>query len=143
MTFNNYKYRSDAESHKRLQKLVIGDEVLIRVHSERFPLGTLKKALYSTQWFIKDFEEVWFQRLRARYSSCFWNKPDIQRRGSELFLHSSGSSLYPVRLHHSHRHHSTLANFSKPRRIDESLGSFIYLGYFSLYFRLGYFLSLF
>ena len=43
MTINNYNYQSAAESHKRLQELAIGDEVLIRVYSERFPLGTLKK----------------------------------------------------------------------------------------------------
>ena len=29
--------------HRQLQDLTIGDKVLIRVHSERFPLKTLKK----------------------------------------------------------------------------------------------------
>ena len=43
MTINNYNYQSAAESHKRLQDLVIDDEVLIRVHLERFPMGTLKR----------------------------------------------------------------------------------------------------
>jgi len=43
MTISNCNYQSVAESHKRLQKLTIGDEVLIRVHLEKFTLGTLKK----------------------------------------------------------------------------------------------------
>ena len=43
MTFSNYNYQSVADSHKRLQELAIGDEVLIRVHSERFSLKTLKR----------------------------------------------------------------------------------------------------
>ena len=42
MTFNNNNYQFAAESHKRLQELAIGDEVLIRVHPERFSLETLK-----------------------------------------------------------------------------------------------------
>jgi len=41
MTINNYNFQSTAEFHKRLQDLAIGDEVLIRVHSERLLLGTL------------------------------------------------------------------------------------------------------
>ena len=43
MTIINYNYQSATESHKRLQELAIGDEVLIRVHPKRFPLRTLKK----------------------------------------------------------------------------------------------------
>ena len=43
MTFINYNYQSTAKSHKQLQELVIGDGVLIRVHPERLPLGTLKR----------------------------------------------------------------------------------------------------
>ena len=43
MTISNCNYQSVAEPHKQLQDLAIGDEVLIRVHPERFPLGTLKK----------------------------------------------------------------------------------------------------
>jgi len=42
MTFNNNNYQFAAESHKRLQELAIGDEVLIRVHLKRFSLETLK-----------------------------------------------------------------------------------------------------
>jgi len=44
MIINNYNYQSAAEFHKRLQDLVIDDEVLIRVHPERFPMGTLKRV---------------------------------------------------------------------------------------------------
>jgi len=43
MTISIYKYQSAAESHKRLQDIIIGDDVLIRVHPGRFPLGTLKR----------------------------------------------------------------------------------------------------
>jgi len=43
MIIINYSYQSTVESHKRLQELTRGDEVLIRVHPERFPLETLKK----------------------------------------------------------------------------------------------------
>ena len=39
---NNYNYQSAAESYKQLQDIAIGDEVLIRVYAERFPMGTLK-----------------------------------------------------------------------------------------------------
>jgi len=43
MTISNYNYQSVAESHKRLHNIAIGDEMLIRVHPERFPLRTLKR----------------------------------------------------------------------------------------------------
>jgi len=43
MTINNYNYQSVAESHKWLQDITIGDDVLIRVHLERFPLRTLRR----------------------------------------------------------------------------------------------------
>ena len=43
MTISNYNYQSAAEYHKRLQNLVIGDDVLIRVHPERFLLKTFKR----------------------------------------------------------------------------------------------------
>jgi len=43
MTINKYNYQSVVESHKQLQKLVIGEDVLIRVHPEGFTMGTLKK----------------------------------------------------------------------------------------------------
>jgi len=43
MTISNYNYQSFKESHKQLQDISIGDEVLIRVHPERFLLKTLKK----------------------------------------------------------------------------------------------------
>jgi len=43
MITNNYNYQHVAESHKQLQEITIGDEVLIRMHPERFSLGTLKK----------------------------------------------------------------------------------------------------
>ena len=43
MIIINYSYQSTVESHKRLQELTRGDEVLIRVHPERFLLGTLRK----------------------------------------------------------------------------------------------------
>ena len=43
MTIDNYNYQSTIESHKRLQDLAVGDNVLIRVHLERFLLKTLKE----------------------------------------------------------------------------------------------------
>jgi len=43
MRINIYNYQSTAEFHKRLQELVIDDEVLIRVLPEWFPLGILKR----------------------------------------------------------------------------------------------------
>ena len=43
MAISNYNYQSTAESHKWLLDLAIGDEVLIRVHPEMFPLKTWKK----------------------------------------------------------------------------------------------------
>jgi len=43
MIIDNYNYQFIAKSHKRLQKLAIGDDVLIRVHPEKFPPETLKK----------------------------------------------------------------------------------------------------
>jgi len=43
MIISNYNYQSTAESQKLLQDIAIGDEVLIRVHPERFSLKTLKK----------------------------------------------------------------------------------------------------
>jgi len=60
MTISNYKCQSVAESHKRLQDIAIGDEVLIRVHPERFSLGTLKKNSILDAGFIQGLEEVWF-----------------------------------------------------------------------------------
>jgi len=54
MTIDNYNYQSITESHKQLQKIAIGDEVLIRVHPKRFPLGTLKRLhnarVYTRFW---------------------------------------------------------------------------------------------
>ena len=50
MTINNYNYQSIAKSHKRLQELAISDEVLVRVHPERFPLETLKKKTPYPMW---------------------------------------------------------------------------------------------
>ena len=38
MTINNYDYEFAAESHKWLQDLAIGDEMLIKMHPEWFPL---------------------------------------------------------------------------------------------------------
>jgi len=43
LTISNYNYQFAIKSHKRLQDITIGDEILIRVHPKRFPLGTLKK----------------------------------------------------------------------------------------------------
>jgi len=43
ITISNYNFQSGIESHKRLQDLTIGDEVLIRLYPEKFPLGTLKR----------------------------------------------------------------------------------------------------
>ena len=45
ITISNYNYQFIAEFHKRLQKVTKCDEVLIRVHSERFPLENLKRLL--------------------------------------------------------------------------------------------------
>jgi len=42
MTINNYNYQSTVESHKRLQELAIGDEMLIRVHPNRFSMELWK-----------------------------------------------------------------------------------------------------
>jgi len=42
MTIDKYNNQSIAEPRKWLQELAIGDEVLIRVHPERFPLRILK-----------------------------------------------------------------------------------------------------
>ena len=42
ITFNHYNDQPTVKSHKRLQELAKGDEVLIRVHLERFQLRTLK-----------------------------------------------------------------------------------------------------
>jgi len=44
LTISKYKYQSVAKSHKWLQGITISDEVLIRVHPERFQLGTLRKV---------------------------------------------------------------------------------------------------
>ena len=53
LTTNNYNYKSAVESHKRLQDLAIGDKVLIRVHPERFSLGTFKKLIRDTRVHIR------------------------------------------------------------------------------------------
>ena len=58
MTISNYNYHSATESHKRSQDLAIGDEVLIRVHPERFPLEIFEKTSYSMQGSIQGFEEI-------------------------------------------------------------------------------------
>ena len=41
---SNDNYKSVADSHKRLQEFATGDEVMVRVRPERFPLETLKKT---------------------------------------------------------------------------------------------------
>jgi len=43
ITISDDNYKAAADSHKRLQKFTIVDEVIIRVHPERFQLGILKK----------------------------------------------------------------------------------------------------
>ena len=58
ITIIHYNYQSAAKSHKRLQELAVGDEVLIRVHPERFFTGNFEKTPYSMQWSIQDFEEI-------------------------------------------------------------------------------------
>ena len=40
---SNDNYKSTAYLHKRLQKFVVGDEMMVRVRPKRFPQGTLKK----------------------------------------------------------------------------------------------------
>ena len=49
MKTSNYNYQPSAKSHKQLQELIIGDQVLIRVHPERFPLKTLKSSILDVE----------------------------------------------------------------------------------------------
>jgi len=44
MTIDNYNYQSITESHKQLQKIAIGDEVLIRVAPKEVPTGNFEKV---------------------------------------------------------------------------------------------------
>ena len=43
IAISNDNYKSVTDSYKRLQKIAIGDEVMVRVYPKRFPPRTLKK----------------------------------------------------------------------------------------------------
>jgi len=91
MIIRNYNYQSVAESHKWLQDLTIGDEVMIRVHLEVLTWN-FEKAPYSTRWSIQDFEEVLFQRLRAQHFPWYWDLLGVQRRGPDSLSHFHGAT---------------------------------------------------
>jgi len=140
ITINNYNYQSTEESHKWLQDLVIGDEVLVRVHLQRLSLGTLKKLhtwrrgpykvlrrFGSNTYELDIFRDLGISlvfniedltRYRTSTGSQWFSvrplQPQLLRRSTTEELMQS----FPVRLHHSHYRHLRAVNFLKPGRID-------------------------
>jgi len=139
MTINNYNYKCAAEFHKRLQELTIGDEVLIRVHPEKFSLRTLKKLhtrrrgpykilrMFGSStyelYIPRDQPGVQHQRLdslsyfheAAIVSSSSIVATTAEEPTAEEFVQS-----FRTRFHHRRHRHPPVVNFSKPERIDEN-----------------------
>jgi len=119
MTFNNYNYQYATKSHKRLQKLAIGDQVMIRVHPERFPLGTLKRLHTRRSGPYKVLKRFSFSAYEVDITCDLGINPLFNVEDLTCFhtLVTHVVQPYPARLH-SHRRHSPVVNFSKPGRID-------------------------
>ena len=108
MTINNYNYQSAAKSHKRLQELAIDDEVLIRVHPERFSLLTLKKLHTRRRGLYKALRRLGFAAYELdiprdlRINSVF-SIEDLTRyrtsNGTQRFL------VRPLQHHIEETHH--------------------------------------
>jgi len=118
MIINNYNFHFAAESHKWLQNLAIGDEVMIKVHLKRFPLETLKRLYTQRNGPYKILKRFYFQRLRVRYSPWSRDQPVVQCWKPNSLSHFHDASGF--QFVHSHRcwGDSPLRRLRSPSQFD-------------------------
>jgi len=97
MIFSNYNYQSIVESHKQLQELAIDDEVLIRVHPERFLLETLKRLHTQCNGPYKVLKRFGSSAYEFDFPCDFGIRPVFNVDDPTRYRTSTGPQLFPVR----------------------------------------------